>query len=309
MTERIDESTTRRVPRPILRFGTVAFFLAPTLILLLIFAYYPFLTAFFWSLFEWDRATDPVFLGVGNFKKLLFEDHTFWWSMFVVGILLVANLTKMLTMPLLAAKLVYNLRNNQLRFVLQAAFVVPLVIPAVVNVLLWRYMYSYNGLVNELLRLVGLEQYVQAWLGDETTVIPAIIMMGFPWVGVSAAFLLYLAGMLNIASDLIDAAKVDGATAWRRFWHVELPLLRGQIRLVVILITLETVQGFYSIYLLSGGGPGEISMVPGLHMFKQAFRYSYYGYASSIGVVLFAIMMTLTYLNSRYIRSGIEYEA
>ena len=282
-------------------------FLLPSLAMVLVFAYYPFVMALYWSLFDWDGATHARFVGLGNFKSLLFEDKTFHRAMAVVAALLLANLVKVLTLPMLAARLTFGVRRDRVRFVVQTAFVVPMVIPAVVNVLLWRFMYGPDGLINRAMSLIGIDSPTHGWLVDHP--LSAIIFMGFPWISATAAFLLYLAGMLNIPGDVLDAARADGATGVRRFWHVELPLLRGQLRLVVVLMTLETLQSFYTILLLTRGGPGELSMVPGLHMYYRAFSYSEYGYASAIGVILFAIMMTLTLLNMRYMRGATECEA
>ena len=276
---------------------------------LLLFGWLPFLAAIFWSFFEWDGAHHRRFVGIGHFVRLVAEDHRFHGAMVVVAVLLAANLAKMLTLPLLAARLVLNVRSDRLRFALQAAFVTPMVVPAIVNVLLWRWIYADRGLVHHALLLIGRGAWQRAWLGEADTVIPALVFMGFPWISASAAFLLYLAGMLDISPDLLQAARVDGAGPLRRFWHVELPLIRAQIRLVVILVTLETIQAFYTIYLLTGGGPGDTSLVPGLHLYRQAFAHSHYGYASALGVVLFVIMLSLTWLNTRYLRSEVEHEA
>jgi raffinose/stachyose/melibiose transport system permease protein len=127
--------------------------------------------------------------------------------------------------------------------------------------------------------------------------------------------LLYLAGFEAIPTEVADAATVDGATGLSMFWRIELPLIMGQVKLIVVLTTIGVIQGFQSILVMTQGGPGYATIVPGLRLFIAAVPKSHaaeapqMGYGSAIGVVLFLIIMAVTIVNMRVLRSGTEYEA
>jgi ABC-type sugar transport system permease subunit len=108
---------------------------------------------------------------------------------------------------------------------------------------------------------------------------------------------------------VIESASLDGATGWKRFRHFDLPLLMGQIKLMVVFSVIGSLQGFQTQLVLSGGGPGYSTMVPGLHMYQNAMEFDRMGYACAIGTVLFVLILALTYINLRYLKSSTEFEA
>jgi raffinose/stachyose/melibiose transport system permease protein len=131
-------------------------------------------------------------------------------------------------------------------------------------------------------------------------------LVGFPWIA-GINFLIYLAGLQGIPTEVMDAAAVDGATGFRRFWLIDLRLIMGQIKLLVILSVVFSLQSFVLILIMTNGGPGYASMVPGLLMYKAAFQDGRFGYACAIGTVLFVVIFALTYINMRYIRSETDH--
>jgi len=285
---------------------TAFVFLLPTLLLLCVFSYYPFFSALYHSLFRWDGMGINEFIGFENFRNL-FSDRELWIAARNVGIMLIFNILKVLTAPLLVAELLFSLRNARTAYIYRVLFVLPMVVPGVVGILIWSSFYgAETGLINKLLDLLHLSNLKHAWLGDPRTALGAIIFMGFPWVG-ALPMLIYLAGLLNIPKSVMEAALVDGASFWHRFIHIDLPLLAGQIKLVLILTVIGTIQSFEVQMIMTDGGPGNATLVPGLHMYHHAFRYSNLGYASAIAVVMFLVMFTLTYLNMRYLKGKVEY--
>lgn len=296
----------------------VILFLLPTVLLLLVFSYYPFLAAFSYAFCQWDgMSSSSNFVGLRNFVEI-FQNQEFLDSVVNIFILLVAAIVKTLIVPLVVAELLFALRQGRSAYGYRVLFVLPMVVPMIVFLLIWQKFYQADyGLINQLMRLMrlgpylealGLEPSVQPWLGDPRTALGALIFMGFPWV-TPVAVLIVLAGLLNIPQSLLDAAKVDGAGFRRRFFLVDFPLILGQVKLLVVLTILGTIQEFYVQYVMTMGGPGTSTMTPGLHMFLYAFRYGRVGYASAVAVILFLVMLTLTVLNMRYIRSEVEYEA
>ena len=148
----------------------------------------------------------------------------------------------------------------------------------------------------------------RSWLGDPRISLYSLIGIGFPWVG-GFALLVYYAGLQNIPTDVFDSARIDGAKGLSRFRLIDLPLLLGQTRLLLVLAFIGGVQGFQTQLLLTNGGPFYSTMVPGLHMYQTAMTFDRMGYACAIGVALFGVILGITYLNLKYVRSGAEYAA
>jgi raffinose/stachyose/melibiose transport system permease protein len=222
-------------------------------------------------------------------------------------ILTVAAVLIALTLPLLAAALIFHLRNLRFAYFYRVLLVVPLVVPGLVVLMIWKFMYSPNiGLINQFLDLVGLQTWARPWLGDFNLALYAVIFIGFPWVaGIST--LIYLAGFQAIPAELLDSAAVDGASTFQRFRSVEIPLVMSQIKLIVILTVIGAIQNYTTILVMTNGGPGTTTMVPGLYLYRNAMTYNKMGYACALGTMLFALTLVLTYLNIRYVKSSVEY--
>lgn len=284
----------------------VYLFILPSILLLAVFSYYPIFSAFYHSLFDWD-GVNARFVGLGNFRAMLTDD-ALAISVPHVLVLSIAAVTFALTLPLLAAELIFNLHSERWRFRYRVLFTIPMVVPWIVTVLVWQFLYDpIDGPINRVFLGLGLERFARGWLGEPQTALWAIALMGFPFVA-GLNLLIYLAGLNSISTEVLDATKLDGATFWQRFTRVDIPLIRGQIRLIVILTTITQIQNFAPVLILTKGGPGYATMVPGMWMYQNAFLFGKMGYASAIGVVLFAVMFALTALNTRLIRSTDEYE-
>jgi len=226
-----------------------------------------------------------------------------------VGILVVVNVLKSLTMPLLVAELIFNLRNNTTRYLFRSLFIAPLIIPGVVLILLWNNIYDPEiGLLNQTLIALGLEDWTQVWYGDPAVALASILFIGFPWVQ-PFALLIFYGGLISIPNELFDAARVDGASGLRRFWSIDLPLLMGQTKLLLMLGFINSVQAFQIVYITTGGGPGVSTYTPVLELYYQAMRMAKFGVASAAGMFLFLIILVGTILNMRFIRSSTEYQA
>jgi ABC-type sugar transport system permease subunit len=282
-------------------------FLMPTFVFLIIFAYFPPLSAGYHAFFNWDGNTPPTFVGFDNFTRMA-QDQTLIGSLPHLLFLVVALLITSLTVPLLVASLIFNLRSARLGYLYRVLFLVPVVIPLIVTMLLWQFLLDPTfGLVDTLLRPVIGNQAID-WLGDQRFALFTLAFIGFPWVsGVNV--LIFLAGLQNIPTSVMDAALLDGAVGWRRLRHIDLPLVMGQVKVLSILAVISGVQGYGLQFVLTRGGPGTATMVPGYYMYFVSFSGSEFGYGSAIGLMLFLIILAFTYLNLRYIRSSVEYAA
>lgn len=276
-------------------------FMLPALALTLLFSYYPVATAVYYSLTNFSLRNVTEFIGVENYRRVLTGDFYFRTGMLNMLIIVVTSAIKTLTVPLLVAELVFQLRNHVHQYVFRTLFVLPAVVPGLVFTLLWRQVYDpRTGLLNQLLGAVGLDRFQQAWLGDESTALWAIIGVGFPYVD-AFAFLILLGGLLNINSEFYDAAKVDGASMWSRFRNIDLPLLRPQFRILLFFAITGAVQGFAGIFILTQGGPGYSTYVPALQMYLRISQGDF-GYASAIGVILFVMILLPTLFILRFRR-------
>jgi raffinose/stachyose/melibiose transport system permease protein len=212
-------------------------------------------------------------------------------------IILVSELVIVCTFPLMGAALVAHLRPGIAQFWWRMTFIMPIVVPATVIVFVWRWFYGPDGGFNTLLRFTGMGGLVHLWLGENATALWAIIFTGFPWIA-GLNFLLYLAALQSVPEELIDAARVDGASALRRFFQIELPLIRNQMMVLIVLTFIFYLRSFDAPLIMTNGGPGTAgSLVPGLQMYRAVRDDLDLGYGSAIGTVLFIVTLGLILVN------------
>ncbi|MFC1734731.1 carbohydrate ABC transporter permease [Candidatus Hydrogenedentota bacterium] len=289
----------------LLKHRTSYFFLLPTFALLVTFNYVPAFSGLFHAFTEWSIPAAAKFIGFDNFVKM-WNDIFLRRSIINQIILLTCNIIKTITVPLLIAELLINLKSTRLQYWLRTLFIIPMVVPAMVGVLLWKLIYDPNiGLVNNVLVTFGMKDLTRSWLGDPDTAIWSIVGMGFPWIH-GFALLIYLAGLMAIPKEVHDAAAVDGAGSIRRFFHIDLPMVVGQIKLLIILTTIGSLQDFQAILVMTQGGPGMATLVPPLHMYNNAFAFKHHGYAAAIGFTLFVLILLVTIANMKLLKSSFE---
>jgi raffinose/stachyose/melibiose transport system permease protein len=288
------------------KYGPIYLFLVPTFTLLAVFTFYPIISAFWHSFYRWD-GVNSEFVGMENFVQMFTRDRAFLTSLPNVAKLVTFRVLVALTIPLLAAEVIFSLRSPTLAYFWRVLLVVPMVVPWVVLILVWLFIYDPQmGILNSLLISVGLEDLTQLWLGDLRLALLSIAFFGFPWVS-GLNLLIYLAGLDAIPHELFDAAAIDGASRIRRFLHIDVPMIVGQLKLIFILTLITQIQNFQDVFIFTNGGPGQATMVPGLVLYHSAFFYSKMGYASAIGVTLFVVIFAITLVNMTLIRSNTEY--
>ncbi len=277
-------------------------FIAPSVALVLLFSYYPAALAFYTSFTNMSLRRVTEFIGVTNYVTIFTEDFYFRVGFINLLIIAVTGVVKTVTIPLFVAELIYWLRSSKLRYLFRTLYVFPAVVPGLVTILLWRMIYDPNiGLLNLILSGVGLSHLQTAWLGNENTALWAIIGAGFPYVEIFA-LLIYLGGLMDINPELYDAAHIDGANWWSRFWRVDVPLLEAQFRLLLFFTFAGSIAGFANIWIFTRGGPGYATYTPALEMYRQLIDTEY-GYSSAIGVILFIMSFIATVVILRYRRN------
>ena len=296
-----------RKAREVRRCAGLYYLLFPTVILLAIFNFYPAVSIFKHAFYRYDIGGVREFIGFGNFAAIL-RDENFFLSVKNMFKFMAFALATSLTVPLLVAGLIFHLRSERAQYLMRVLFVVPMVVPAVVYYLIWLYIYQDSGIIALFFESIGLGDLGKGLLTNPDTARLAVMFVGFPFVyGVN--LLIYYAGLMNIPQSLHDAARVDGAGSVKTFLRVDIPMIVGQFKLLLILGIINGLQMFQNILVLTRGGPGFETMVPGMYMFRFAFAFNRMGYACAIGLVLFVVIFIITLLNARLIRSSAEYEA
>ena len=286
---------------------TAWLFLLPTFILILVFSYFPAFSALYHSFTDWNGFAEPRFILFDNFEQMM-TDRVMLASLRNMLIVSGWSLLVALIPPLVVAELIDSLRSARAQYWYRLLFVVPIVVPLVVTLYVWNFIYDPDiGLVKTVFDSFGWDLQTRM-LGDFNNALYFLMLIGFPFAsGVNV--LIYLAGLQNIDQEVRDSAQLDGATAWRRVLYIDLPLLKGQIRLLGILALIAGIQGFQAQYVLTDGGPGYATMVPGMWMYRQGYNYAEMGYASAIGTTMFVLILILTIFSMHRFRSQTEYVA
>lgn len=272
-------------------------FIAPTFILLAIFSYYAIGSTLVTSFTDSTVGIKAAFVGLRNYKNM-FRDVMFLTSFKNQVIISVTSVFNSVFFPLLAAILLFFIRHKKVAKGIKTLFVIPMLVPSIVTILIWRYLYNPNYGFNSILELLGLEQFTHNWLNDETTALICIILVGFPFVS-GMYFLIFHAGLNAIGAELYEAAAVDGASSSDIVFKIQIPNVWSYIKIVITLSLIGSLSGFGLVAATTGGGPGYTTMIPALQMYNVAFGDGRFGYASALGVVLFMVIMLLTVVTNK----------
>lgn len=285
----------------------------PALVMLCIFCLYPVISAFYHSFTDWDGGLSASFVWFANYAGV-FTDALFWRSFLNVLILTVVGMILGNAASILLAELMYNLRSR-LSGIYRFLFVLPAMVPSIVVLLLWSKLIlsgSSSGVANALLRFFGLPS--QEWFVSKSTfvVFISIFLYGFPWMG-GTSFLIYLAGLNSIDPSIIEAAKLDGLGTFGRVFRIDLPMMTGQLKYFLVMGFIGGLQNYTMQYAITSGGPGEVigsmqsgTMVPGYYIYQLitgSSREGAYGYACAMGMVMFLIILAITIVNNKLVKS------
>ncbi len=279
-------------------------FLIPALLLLFAFRYIPAVSAIFHSFTYWNIPEPGEFIGLQNYRAL-FDDPIFIKSLGNILKYMVGRTALVLVMAFVGAELVYNLSSDRWRNIWRMVFTIPMVIPITVNLLVWQQVYAgRQGMLNEFLTGIGAMARPYPWLGRPDTALPALIFIGFPAVA-GFGFLIILAALQNLSSEVNDAALIDGCSRLRRVFAIDLPAIRGPLALILILSLNLGMQEFAPMLVMTQGGPINTTMSPAYYLYIQGFTYGKHGYASAIGTVLMLMTLALSIfiLRMRYRRA------
>jgi len=260
----------------------------PTVVLVALFWWYPLLNVVYASLYQWD-GIGPLqhFVGLANYRALLFEDAYFWNAVKNTLAWTAMYATLPVGIGLLAA-LMLNARIRGENF-FKGVIYLPSAISFAVVAFIWGWMYHpAGGLINQLVRAIGLDFLAQPWLASNVLVLPAINVAS-SWVHAGFALVVFLAGLRGIPDELVEAATIDGANQWQVIRRILIPLLRPAFTVVFGWTLMLSVNVFDQINILTKGGPGRASEVLSIYLYVKTFLEHQAGVASAIGVIMFLL--------------------
>jgi multiple sugar transport system permease protein len=277
-------------------------FASPWIIGFLLWTVGPMIASLVIAFTNWDLITAPKFVGMQNFSAML-ADNLVWKSLQVTTVYALVSVPLQIGLGLGLA-LLLNANIRLLHFY-RTAYYLPSVLSGVAVALLWRWMFSTEfGLFNAMLAEIGIQG--PSWLGDPNWALPSLILMSL-W-GVGAGTIIYLAGLQGIPTDLYEAAEVDGASSWVRFWNITLPMMTPVLFFTLVTGFIAALQVFTQAFIMTQGGPNNATLFYLLYLYRNAFEYFRMGYASALAWVLFIYILLLTLALQGTSRYWVYYE-
>ncbi|MFI6388192.1 carbohydrate ABC transporter permease [Nonomuraea sp. NPDC050547] len=277
-------------------------FVSPWLLGFILFTAGPILAAIVISFMEWNLLKAPQWVGLANYERM-FGDPEFWESIENTVQYGVGYVALGVTFTFVMALLL----NQPLRFqgLFRTVMYMPSVVSGLATALLWlNILHPDYGLINKVLATVGISG--PGWLASQEWAIPALVLMAV-W-GAGNTIVIYLAGLQGIPKSLYEAAEIDGAGWWRRFWNVTVPMMSPVIFFNVVTGFIGALQGYVLILAMTEGGPGNATMVLGLYIYRHAFVYFDMGYAAALSWAMFAIIIAVTAIQFALARRWVHYE-
>lgn len=291
------EETKKRVKRFIQKNKWGYVFVLPLLTFLAIFSIIPFFYGIIMSFYDVSSSSLTwKFVGFNNYIEL-FKDGTFWTSCRTMAILLLPKLIIGIFVPFIFAEIIMGLRSKNAQKIYRIMMLLPIVAPGVVGMLIWKNIYASDGLINSFLKLFNPDFQPVDYLNSDDAIwktIVALIFLGFPWIG-GTNVLIYLSGLMNINREIYEASEIDGCTPFARVFKIDMPLCLGQFRYFLIFGIINGLQDYGIQMVLYKVAPDYV-YVPGFYLYQQAYTNDRSGYAASIGVCLFIVILALTIL-------------
>ncbi len=283
----------------------IMIFVLPAFLLYAVFGLIPIIYNCYISLFSTNLMESGTFVGLRNYRNLT-RDPVFLKALKNNLLMVVGSLIAHLPVALLFANLLAKKMAGSRFF--QIVFFFPSVICGVAVGLLWKFVYHQEfGLLNSLLQAVGLDEFARAWLGDKNTALICIIVVVM-WQFVGYHMVIQIAAIKNISSEVLEAAKIDGAGPWTTFRTIILPLIKNILSIDAVLIITGSLKYYDLVAIMTNGGPNHATELMSTYMFFQGFRTLKYGYSASIGVVLLVLCALSVFISNKVFKTEtIEY--
>jgi multiple sugar transport system permease protein len=279
-------------------------FITPWLAGFLVFTLGPMIASLVLSLCRYDLASID-FVGFANYRRLLAHDELFWKALWNTATYTLFAVPLGLTGSLLIAVML----NQKVRglAVFRTLYYLPSLVPAVASALLWNWVFNANfGILNQGLRAAGVANPPE-WLQDPHWAMPALIVMSLWGVG-GGRMIIFLAALQGVPDSYYEAAEIDGASRWRKFVHITLPMISPVVFFNMVLGIIGSFQVFTAAYIMTGGGPANATLFYVLYLYRQAFEHFRMGYASAMAWVLFLVLLAFTGFQFWQSRRWVYYE-
>lgn len=277
-------------------------FLIPAALIYTTFFIWPMINGIAYSLTDWDGfAAERNFIGLQNYSDFLQDEraltatrNTLVYTLFVTTLSNVIGLV-------LALALVDERRRNR---VFRTLIFIPAVLSPVVVSFIWRYMYTPNsGVINSLLRVIGLDGWTRDWLGDPNLALLSVMIVPL-WQWGGNVMIVYLAGLVGIPREMYESADMDGASWLRKTWHLTFPMLKPAFVFNIVISTIGSLKTFDFIFILTNGGPGYVSETLTLRVYNYTVYTTQFGYGTAVATVLTLIVVLITTAELRLLRAG-----
>jgi multiple sugar transport system permease protein len=269
---------------------------SPYLIFVIVFVLFPVFFCFFLTFHKWNIISPMRFIGAGNYIRLI-HDRLFWKAIGNTLKFLLLHIPLQLIVSLFLAQLL-SLQIKGVSF-FRAAFFLPVIVSGVVITIIWQQLFGYDtGMFNRILTSIGLSK--TGWLVNPDIAIYSIAIMA-TWKNIGLYVILFLVGLQTVPQQYYEAAKLEGASAWQRFYHITLPMINPTIFMVVVLSTIGGFSLFIEPYIMTAGGPLNQTLSAVLYIYKQAFQYYNMGYSATLGFFYAFLIMTVVVLQKRFI--------
>jgi multiple sugar transport system permease protein len=280
-------------------------FLSPTLLVFLVFVLFPVFFSLYLSFHKWNMfSARTSFIGLDNYAGIIASPE-FWMVLKNTFIYTLGTVPLNMVLSLAIA----HALNKRIagKKILRTLFFAPVVMSSVAAAVIWRWVYEPNfGLLNYCLSWCGIPPV--NWLNEPTAAMSALIVMGV-WKTFGVNMVLFSAGLQGIPDHYYEAAEIDGAGAWHKFWHITVPLLSPTTFFVLIMSVIASFQVFDTVYVLTSGGPLGTTKVLVFYLYEHAFKFFEMGYASAVAYLMFVIIFVLTLMQVRYLKGRIHYSA
>lgn len=282
---------------------SAVFFLSPSMIIFSVFILFPVVFSFFLSFQKWNMFSQTMhYVGLANYQRA-FTSADFWSVMKNTFLYTLGTVPLNMAISLGAAMLLS--RKLVGKKFLRTAFFAPVVVSPVAAAVIWRWIYEPNfGILNYVLHFFGVPPI--NWLNDPTSAMVALIVMGV-WKTMGINMVLFSAGLDGIPDQYYEAAQIDGAGPWRKFWKITVPLLAPTTFFILVMSMIGSFQVFDLVYVLTSGGPLGATKVLVFYIYEQAFKFFDMGYASAIAYVLFAVIFILTLIQIRFMKKRVYF--
>lgn len=279
-------------------------FLTPNILGVLTFTAFPVIVSLILSFHSWEMLAPPKFVGLQNFKDLFTRDYSFLQVIqntgFYVGLYVPINII----FAVILAVWISSVTRGTTLF--RMAFFLPVLVPTVAGAFMWKLLLNPEiGIINLALKAVGITG--PSWLGNTNTAMYGIIMMSV-WKQVGYNMVIFIAAIKSIPAQLFEAAKIDGASSWARFWNITLPMISPSLFFGIVMTVITSFQVFDQAMIMTAGGPANSTNTIVMYIYQNGFQFQKMGYASSMAWLLFSVIFIITMVQMKFQKEWVNYE-